>query len=445
VIIFLAWSAWAHASETYQLGPGDVLQVSVWGHEELNRVVKVRPDGKISFPFVGDLLVDTLTPEEVRDRLTVQLAEYILNPQVTVVVQEFRTIGVQVGGKIKAPGLFRLQPGSSASDAIAMAGGFAVDADVSRVKVSSRSGQTVVIAVTGQGFQPDVVLSDGDQITVPQLDKVTVVGQVRSPGVVMVQPPGRVADAIAAAGGLGPDADLTRVKLIPRAGEPQVLDLSGFYRTGEQVGNLPVTDGDQIVIPEQHRVTVLGEVTRPGLVPVTSGENILDILAKAGGATIDANLALVEVSTFAGNALITTETVDASDPFAKLGIVIPEDGRLVISVPKLRRQVTVLGKVARPGTYPITGETRLIEAIGAAGGPTERASLAEVRVYRGGEFADPEAVVLGRDHLLFEGDLEENISLSSSDVIFVPETKRIDWNKVIMFLTGMKLVKDLLN
>lgn len=444
-IVFLAWPALALASETYQLGPGDVLQVSVWGHEELNRTVKVRPDGKISFPFVGDLVVDKLTPEEVRERLTTQLAEYILNPQVTVAVQEFRTIGVQVSGKVKSPGLYRLQPGSSASDAIALAGGFAVDADVSRVKVSSRSGQSVLIAVTDQGFQPDIVLADGDQITVPQLDRVTVLGAVRSPGVVMIQPPGRVADAIAAAGGLTQDADLTRVKLIPRVGEPQVVDLSGYYRTGAQSSNLPVRDGDQIILPEQQKATVLGEVNKPGLVPVVSGDNLLDLLAKAGGTTNDANLARVEILTYIDNALVATETVDATDQFAKLEVAVPENGRLVISVPKLKRQVTVLGEVARPGTYPITEQTRLLEAIGAAGGPTERASLAEVRVYRGGEFTDPQAVVLGRDHLLFEGDVEENIPVHSSDVIFVPETKRINWDKVIMFLTGLKLVKDLLN
>lgn len=79
----------AYAAE-YKLGPGDVLQISVWGHEDLSQVVTIRPDGMIGFPLVGEVKAADLTPEELQKKLAEALAEYVRNPQVIVTVKEFR-------------------------------------------------------------------------------------------------------------------------------------------------------------------------------------------------------------------------------------------------------------------------------------------------------------------------------------------------------------------
>ena len=372
-----AAGAAAQSSAAYRLDAGDVLQVSVWGHEDLSQLVQVRPDGKLSFPLVGELEVAGRTPLEVQEALTRSLAEYVKNPVVTVAVKEFRTISVQVAGEVRNPGVYPLRPGA------------------------------------------------------------------------------RVAEALAAAGGLGPAADPTRVHLISFSPSPSqksspstvTLDLEGLFRRGEQESNRLLADGDQLVVPQLPKVTVFGEVRTPGLVAVQPRDGLLEILAKAGGPTPEADLAHVEVAVFPDGSLTApvTTAIDLASPAAdEERLTLSENGRTVITVPKLVRQVTVLGEVKNAGTYPVEGPTRLLDALGKAGGPTERAALERVRIYRGGQLDQPEAVVAGRDHLLFEGDSKADPLLEPGDVVFVPETKRPDWQKAITFLSGLNLLKDLL-
>ena len=73
----------------YQIGPGDVLEVFVWGSQELSRTVKVRPDGRISFPLVGDIKAAARTPGDLADDLDRQLTPFIFEPHVAIMVVEF--------------------------------------------------------------------------------------------------------------------------------------------------------------------------------------------------------------------------------------------------------------------------------------------------------------------------------------------------------------------
>lgn len=106
--------------------------------------------------------------------------------------------------------------------------------------------------------------------------------------------------------------------------------------------------------------------------------------------------------------------------------------------------VTVLGQVERPGQYPLKNGSRLLDALAAAGGPKERAALQSVRIYRGGEVSSPARLKLGREGILFEGDIKENPEVARDDVVFIPETRVWDWAKIIACLTGIKLLRDLL-
>src|SRR5262249_25876278 len=72
----------------FQIGPEDLLDISVWKNVELSRVVPVRPDGKVSLPLVNDIQAAGLTPSELRDQITTKLAEFIPAPEVSVMVRE---------------------------------------------------------------------------------------------------------------------------------------------------------------------------------------------------------------------------------------------------------------------------------------------------------------------------------------------------------------------
>jgi polysaccharide export outer membrane protein len=186
---------------------------------------------------------------------------------------------------------------------------------------------------------------------------VQVAGQVKSPGLYRLRPPVRLSDALAAAGGPLPEADLARISRLPRAGSPAVLDFSGPYWRGEAAEDPELADGDRLFLPELRKLTVLGQVRNPGQLAVRPGDGLLGLLARAGGAT-------------------------------------------------------------------------------------ERASLEAVRLYRGGRLEQPDSVALGRDHLFFEGDVRTNPAVAPGDVVYVPETRRVDWAKVLTVLTCLNLVRD---
>ena len=89
ICLVVAWSAQAAGVESFTLGAGDVLEVSVWGDESLTRPnVIVRPDGKISFPLVGDLMAAGKTVEQLRKEFETRIGEYVSDAPVTIMLQE---------------------------------------------------------------------------------------------------------------------------------------------------------------------------------------------------------------------------------------------------------------------------------------------------------------------------------------------------------------------
>src|SRR6185503_9914302 len=97
------------APSDYIIGPEDVLQVSVWKNESLSRLVPVRPDGKISLPLLHDIQAAGLTAMQLRDKVAVALAEYMPNPEVSVIVNEVRSFRVSVLGEVQKPGVLQLK------------------------------------------------------------------------------------------------------------------------------------------------------------------------------------------------------------------------------------------------------------------------------------------------------------------------------------------------
>ncbi|HTP26937.1 MAG TPA: polysaccharide biosynthesis/export family protein [Anaeromyxobacteraceae bacterium] len=113
------------APETeYHIATGDLLAVRVWNQDSMsNPHARVRDDGKISLPFLQDVDVAGITPTELSQRLQVKLKAYVVNPVVTVTVEEFRPLHVEVLGEVVHPGQFELDRGAGVLAALAVAGG----------------------------------------------------------------------------------------------------------------------------------------------------------------------------------------------------------------------------------------------------------------------------------------------------------------------------------
>ena len=125
----------AEMSTAYQIGPEDLLDISVWKNVELSRVVPVRPDGKVSLPLVNDIQAAGLTPTELRDQITTKLAEYIPAPEVSVMVREVHSRKVAVVGAVKMPGRYEMKSPMTVLEAIALAQGLTDFASRDRIVV----------------------------------------------------------------------------------------------------------------------------------------------------------------------------------------------------------------------------------------------------------------------------------------------------------------------
>jgi polysaccharide export outer membrane protein len=111
-------------SADYRLVPGDKLRVQVYKDEALSQSVQIRPDGKITLPYVGDIMASGMTPIALRDSIAQSLKEYIASPVVTVIVVETQPQTISVMGEVGTPGVLPLKHQMTVLDALAAAGGF---------------------------------------------------------------------------------------------------------------------------------------------------------------------------------------------------------------------------------------------------------------------------------------------------------------------------------
>ena len=155
----------------YQIGPGDVISISVWQNPDLTRVVPVLPDGKISFPLLGELKVSGLSVNELTEKLKKELDIYTPDPQLSVEVQQTRSLVIYVIGKVNRPGNFTYFSNIDVLQALAMAGGLNPFADRSEIKII-RSGDE---GKQEFSFDYDAVTEDGELAQNIQLKRGDVV------------------------------------------------------------------------------------------------------------------------------------------------------------------------------------------------------------------------------------------------------------------------------
>lgn len=128
----------ADLETSYRLGPGDYIQVRIFGEEDLDMDVKLDSSGIISYPFLGDLKIAGLSVSEVEDLIVDGLkGPYLVNPIVNITVIEYRHFYIY--GEVKQPGEYQFQPGLTLRKAVALAGGFTDRASNSRMMIIRES------------------------------------------------------------------------------------------------------------------------------------------------------------------------------------------------------------------------------------------------------------------------------------------------------------------
>ncbi len=158
----------------YQVQPGDILQITVWKEEDLQREVLVRPDGGISFPLAGDVQAAGRTVDQVQEELAAKIESYIPEPVVTVAVKQVVGNRVYVVGRVNKPGEIIMGHELTVMQALSLAGGVTPFAALNRVHVLRReNGVERSIPFRygdvekGRSLSQNIVLQNGDVVVVP--------------------------------------------------------------------------------------------------------------------------------------------------------------------------------------------------------------------------------------------------------------------------------------
>jgi polysaccharide export outer membrane protein len=158
----------------YTVNPGDLLEISVWKEEGLQKEVAVRPDGYFSFPLTGDIRAEGRTVEEVRAEVTSRVARFVPDPVVSVAITEPRGSKIYVIGQVNRPGEFPINRFVDIVQALSIAGGTTPFAQLDSIKILRREGKTqqaIPFAYSdiaaGRRLQQNIILMPGDTVLVP--------------------------------------------------------------------------------------------------------------------------------------------------------------------------------------------------------------------------------------------------------------------------------------
>ena len=161
-------------AQSYNIGPGDVLEISVWRDQNLSREVVVPPDNVISFPLAGDINVSGTTVGQLREKVAKKLTEYIPDPSVTVMLKKINSLNAYVIGKVNKAGTFPINLDTSVMQILAMAEGLNPFASEGKIHILRQQGGTTIkipfdygSVVSGKNLEQNILLKRGDVIVVP--------------------------------------------------------------------------------------------------------------------------------------------------------------------------------------------------------------------------------------------------------------------------------------
>lgn len=239
-------------AEQYIVGEGDLLKITVYEHNDLTTTTRVSGEGTIVVPLVGEIKVGSMSTTQISEKLAVLLADgYVVNPQISVFVEEYRSKKVIVLGQINKPGLYELRGQTTFLELISIAGGIKETAGdramIKRAAATDREQKDVVAIdmkkLVEQGDTTlNVTLQDGDTIYIDKAGVFYVTGEVKKPDAYKYEET-TVIKAITMAGGLTDKASARSIRIIRKVnGEERIIE---NVKMDE-----PVLPDDVIVVPE---------------------------------------------------------------------------------------------------------------------------------------------------------------------------------------------------
>ena len=335
--------------EKYIVGPGDVIQIDVWGEIPLNLPLPVTPEGMLLIPSYGPVNIAGKTLTEAKKEISEKLSSKFLRAEISTTLLQPRLFTVYVSGAVKNPGNQYAMAVQRVDQAVYLANlsAGAELADIARAEAEEKE-----LARTPDALQ---YFNDNAQFD-PQIEM-----------------------------------SLRNIKIIRKTGDTLYADLVSFYATGSLEHNPYLSDGDRVIVPnlnlEGNSITVSGAVRLSGTYEYSPHDKISQILDIAQGTTAFADLQAVDLYSL---------TVDGYN-YRKVNLQAILQGtaddinlqpgdRVVIREKYPRNKalsVTVKGEVIKPGLYPIVKNgTKIKDIIKQAGGFTNLAALNQAKVIR---------------------------------------------------------------
>lgn len=321
-------------SDVYRIKKGDTLLIAVVGQPEYTHSVEVRDDGRISY-FGGDLDVAGETVETVNQRVREFLvSEGLIRNPVVMVSPVLQENGVFVGGAVKLPGRYPISPETDIGlyRAITLAGGMAENADRQVVQLIRTDVPEEVEIYDLSPIHPyrDIRVNINDLVFVMPLSVVEVQGQVQTPGKLFIRGQISIKEALARAGGLTAEADLTAIVKVEKGGNLSEFNLSEqFWRSTPNGASAPsLSDGDVLFVPNVFKVEpiyVTGYVRTPGAQRVRGPLNLSQAVTLSGGFEASANREEVLIHRRDGTTLTVPFTSTPADGATQQVLLYPGD------------------------------------------------------------------------------------------------------------------------
>lgn len=267
----------ATAGSRLRIGPGDLLNVAVFDVPELAQTLRVSDLGDATFQLLGSLHLSGLTTDEAGALIAHKLKDgnFILDPQVSVLISEYSTQGVSVLGEVQKPGVYPVLGARTLLDMISEAGGTTPEAGPD-VTVKHPDGSTASVRLTKSAqtsLATDIELLPGDKVVVARAGIVYVLGEVGRPGGFLMENDGKmtILQAVAMAGGTNRTASMNHSRLIRKTatGYTEVPVALKTLLQGNG-GDMQLEAEDILFVPTNAAKAALYRTT-PSLVAAASG------------------------------------------------------------------------------------------------------------------------------------------------------------------------------
>ena len=397
------------AERGYVLGAGDVVKVTIYEHPDLTAEARISAAGSVSLFLLGEVKIagGSTAAAEAAIARRLQAGDFVKQPQVSVMVLQYHSQQVSLLGQVNKPGKYPLDGAATMVDLLALAGGVGPAGGDTAVLIKQRNQRVTrkeidltALLQSGEKAQNFAVGND-DVIFVPRAAQFYIGGEVQHPGAYRLEKNMTLAQALSLGGGLSPRGTSARLT-VKRRGEGESVQLLQA-RLDERV-----QPDDVLEFPSQE-ISILGQVSRPGKYPFSTGATLVDAIALGGGAVssgADTAVLIRHANETIRREIDLPRLLQGGDP-AQNGTVADGD---VIFVPRAP-QFYIYGEVQHSGMYKLEKNMTVMQALSVGGGLTQRGTERGLKVRRRGSGTDVRSI-----------DVKLTDLIQPDDVVYVQES-----------------------